>query len=90
MISRSALGGLSSLTERRRFDLRASPLSKLALRLELWLELAESDDRVDIFDRRNVPHKRTSNLAPAQSYVQILLLAKCNVASGGIKVLSMA
>ena len=49
VISRSALGGLSSLTERRRFDLRA-PLSEVAIRLELALrlELAESD-RVDIF-----------------------------------------
>ena len=50
VISRSTLGvGSSSLTERRRFDLRA-PLSEVAIRLELALrlELAESD-RVDIF-----------------------------------------
>ena len=52
VISRSALGvGSSSLTERRRFDLRVSPLSELELRLEVRL-VAESDEseRVDIFD----------------------------------------
>ena len=52
VISRGALGvGSSSLTERRRFDLRVSPLSELELRLEVRL-VAESDEseRVDIFD----------------------------------------